>query len=179
MNQTDLNDIYIDALKDAYLTLRRRYDPSSYGIGKCFTPRLAPIADLLIQGKGDPYAYMQFVFDHFATKTCDVYPNMVMSPKLVTLFLEARKDCEEELKLILRLQSDYVTTHTKNGRPLEYILKDRLAPLSAVFRFALAWSSQLFDVAELFRLDATRMLMFEPLYKQLLFKWLPEDMKNV
>ena len=116
----------------------------------------------------DPYTYVLFVYD-LCSEHMDWVPiNMVASSKTVQRFILDRPSREAELQLILASQSDYVRTHLENGERMEEILCDPDAPLSAVFRYAVALTMELQDIANNCKESAEEMLLFEPMYGVLL-----------
>lgn len=178
--------IYVDALVDAYTQMRRRYRPDYKGhVGAENRCRVHRIAQLIMKEELDPYAFMLFAFDRCAVHSDDVYIPMVFSEQAVDLYRQAHhadlvdNDRMAELKLLLRLQSDTIIRRLWRGDTLQEILTDDLEGLSAVFRFASAWGFGERELAERFRSDAKRMLMFDPCYRKLLKGLLPEDMLHV
>jgi hypothetical protein len=165
----------ICALKEAFVGIQRRYRPDIRRAGGDDL-KWRNTAFLLLANECNPFAYMSFAFDacsHLGT----VYPNMVTTGHMVQKYVMERPDIESDLKLLIKLQADSISHLLKRGRSLEEVLLDTTLELSAVFRFALAWSENRHDIAARFREAAQRMLTFQPLYKQLLAKWLPEELR--
>lgn len=171
--------IYVEALKDAYCILRRHHKSDFKGLGAGYNEQIVPIAERLIRLNGCPYAYMQYVFDCMAATGGDVYVPMFCSEKMVDSFISGRVERERELDIIVYGQAEKVKARLRDGLTLDQILDDPDLPLSSVFCYALACSEQRHDLAVKFENGAKRMLIFEPHYKKLLGKWLPEKMKNV
>lgn len=170
---------YMDAMKDAFTQLKRRYRPAFVGVGN-HEDRLWRAAAVMLHEQGlDPYSYMQFAFLLFSGNTDDVFPRMVTSPKVITRYIEERPARKAELEIILRSQATYMKTRLDSNVPLDAILLDTLAPLSAVFRFAIAFVEKREDLMAKFKKDAEKMVLFEPLYAALLGDWLPDDVKGL
>jgi hypothetical protein len=179
MSHDEIVATYVDALKDAYKRLRVRYRTDFRGLGERYDKALKPVAEALDSHKIDPYPYMQFIFDHLAYKNMDVYPKMICSLNWVNRFLESRPERNEEIQLLINLQSKVIERRLNSGENLQNILLDPHAELSVVFRYAVACSQGEDKLAKLFEKDAVTMLVFEPLYKQYLWDWLPEHARNV
>lgn len=172
----ELYSAYAFALKDAYVTLRKRFRPDYTGRTNSPEEKWIACAAVLANNDLNPYSYAQFIFDITLTTHGDVYENQFLSLKLANEFVAERPRLIERIKLSIRLQADTISVRTGKGEALDTILDDRYAGLSPIFSFAAAWSVGQFALAEKFRSDATLMLKFEPLYRELLGKWLPEDM---
>ncbi len=174
----ELNAAYADALKDAYIRKRKQWRPDYSG--RLASPDQAWLscAELLAKHNLDPYAYTQFVFDIFIGAQPDVYENQITSINLAETFVTERPKLIERVKLRVRIQADIVSTRIKHGETLESILGDTMAGISPVFAFAAAWSESKHQLAEGFKDDAMRMILFEPLYLELLGQYLPEGAKN-
>lgn len=179
MNHDEIVATYVDALKDAYKRLRMRYRTDFRGLGTRYDEALKPVASALDMHKIDPYPYMQFIFDALALKHMDVYPKMICSLNWINRYLESRPDREEEVRLLIELQSKVIEARLNSGEDLKDILLDARADLSVVFRYAVAHSQGEDKLALEFEEDALRMLIFEPLYKKHLWEWLPERARHV
>lgn len=172
-------EAYVAALKDAYVTLRRRYRPDYSGRFTSSPDSWVRCAQVLVANDLDPYAFAQYVFDWIAESAGDVYENQITSLRLAESFRQERPKLAERTNLRVRLEADELSMLTKTGYSLEEALTNPCSQISPVFAFAAAWSEKKFDLAERFRADAKAMILFEPLYAKLLGQWLPEDMKNV
>ena len=170
--------LYIEALKEAFTTLKRRYRSDFQSVGRRDDPRWRQCAQLLLEKGIDPFAYMNFVFDSMTKFNHDVFPTTAVSPAMAARYEEERPARETQVRLIVKLQAEELKRRIDNGESLPEVLEDPLAQLSAVMRFAAAWSEKRFDLAAKFREDAERMLAFEPLYRKLLADWLPEELSN-
>jgi len=179
MTRDDKVAIYVEALRDAYYRLRKRIDPRFMGLSVSYNERLEPIAEALIDHNGDPYSYLLFVFDRLLEYGDAVYPNMFISQKMLNRFFEWRPVRIEQLRRIVHTQEVLVKAALRDGLGLPEILLDMNFQMGAPFRYALAYSNGLPEIAERFREETERMLIFEPYYKELLGNWLPERMKNV
>jgi hypothetical protein len=168
--------LYIDQLKDAYVRARRFRDPRFRKPSPKHEHFWSQAAKLLCEGGGNPYAFIRWSYDGCAKAVGEGYVNAVTSPKRIAVFLNDRPRQLQQLKLLVFLQADTMKARVNVGESVEEVLTDKRAPLSAIFRFAAAWSSRRFELAAKFRREAERMLLFEPAYKDLLGKYLPEEM---
>lgn len=170
---------FVEALRDAYVTLRRQTRKDSVGLGKRAEPQLRRLAGALYHRGGDPYAYMQFCFDIAAEHARDIsYTRIIFSDGMINRFFMARDKRRAELELLLRLQADDLATYLDLGRKLEDILRDDHIGFSPPFRFVAAVQAGNSDLVEEFREEAEEMMKFEPLYRDIYRKWLPEDLKH-
>jgi hypothetical protein len=161
------------------LTLRRMTRKDSIGLGPRFEPELRRLAGQLLYRGGDPRSYMQYVFDQAAEHGSDItYPRILFSNEMVNRFFLARVTRRDELELLARLQAHTLEARLNDGRSMEDILRDPREELSAVFRFLVAHLSKLTELENELRDDATMMLDYEPLYREVYGKWLPEELKN-
>ena len=171
-------DNFVATLRDAYLTLRRQTRPDSVGLGPRFEPQLRRLAGQLMHRGGDPRSYMQYIFDQAAEHGSDTaYTRIIFSNEMVNRYFLARSKRKDELELLARLQAQELECRLKNGAPLEKVLRDPRVELSALFRFLSADLAGLTELKEELRKDAMLMLDYEPLYREVYAKWLPEDSK--
>ena len=172
-------DAFVRALRDAFLTLRRMTRKDSIGLGPRFEPELRRLAGQLLYRGGDPRSYMQYVFDQAAEHGSDIaYPRILFSNEMVNRFFLARVKRREELELLAHLQAHTLETRLNDGRQMEDILRDPQLELSVIFRFLVAHLSKLPELENELRDDAMMMLNYEPLYREVYGKWLPEELKN-
>jgi hypothetical protein len=167
---------YSDAITKAYMQMRHRYRPELVYMSNRDKKMVDGLAERLWHCKINPYNYVRFVFDLYARQTGDVFFPMVASPKSVQAYIEERPIDEDNIKRLVQLQYQLVETEKSYGRTLRDILTDYHLQLSAVFRYAVAWTVGEEDLCELFRKDAERMILFEPLYQELLKNALPEEL---
>ena len=172
-----LVDAFVDALKEALLAKRRRYRPELRSTNK-FDDMMKRTALVLIDHECDPFRFVNYVFDLFIEKHDDVYPNMLCSDWAIGKFLSESPKFEHQVELTVKLMADHVKTRLGRGDTFDEVLTDAHAPLSALFRFALAHSEKRPDLADRFRRAAEEQLFFEPLYRKFLGKWLPEGFGN-
>lgn len=166
---------YVDALRDAYLTLRRTTRPESFGLGRKHDPELRKLAVSLFNRRANPYSYMQYMFDCGAMRGNDVaFANIIFSPKMLNMYFMERPEREADLKILSGLQSNLLSVQLKKGKSLERILLDQSYELNAVFRYVAALAANQPQLAKIFAEDAKRMMMFEPLYAELYKDWLPK-----
>jgi hypothetical protein len=175
----ELVEATVECLIEAYITLRRRWLPDYRGVQGKDRASFYQVSKVLAKHNLDPYAFASFVFDKITKVAVDVYPNQITSINLALEFAEQRPLIKDKIDLIVQLQFNSIATRLKNGDKLEDILHDRYAELSAVVRYATAWSEGLTSISEEFLEDAERMIMFEPYYVELLGKWLPEGLRRV
>jgi hypothetical protein len=181
--QVDLDAVGIElfarCLKDAYLLMRRQTRPDSRGLGTRFDADVTRVAAALFFRHGSPYGYMQYVFDKSAEFGSDIsYPGIFLSDKMVNRYFLDRVDRYNELKLIAQLQTGELEHRLSMGETLSEVLMDSSAQLNAVFRYAAACSAECRKLADCFVAEACEMLLFEPYYRELFSKWLPEEMKD-
>lgn len=167
---------YADAVTKAFLQMRRRYRPELTFMSHRDQKMVEGLAQLLWQNKINPYNYVRFVYDLYSRRTGDVHFPMLASPKTVQAYVEERPIDEDRLRRVVQLQYGVVEDEKARGRTMREILTDYHLQLSAVFRYAIAWTVGEEDLCELFRKDAERMMLFEPLYRELLKKALPEEL---
>lgn len=172
-----LLDAYIDALKEALLLKRRRYRPELRKTEK-HDALWRRAALFLIDQECDPFRYIEWAFAQFISKHDDVYPGMVTADWCLSKFVQEAPSHEHELGLRVKLAAEHVKFRIQKGATLEEVLTDPSAPLSPVFRFALAWSEKRYELAERLREDAQEALFFEPGYKKILSAWLPEEWRK-
>lgn len=174
--EEELVNAYIECIQDAYIQMRKRWKPDYRGhLHQATDNRWRQCARILAQHQADPYAYVQYVFDILTVERADVYENEVTGLGLTNSFLEERPKLRERVRLRVQLQSERVSLRINSGEKLDEILNDPYAELSPIFKFAAAWSQERHDLAALFQEDARRMMLFEPLYAELLCKWLPAE----
>ncbi len=161
------------ALKRSYVMLQKRYRPDIKHAGGDES-RWQAAAKMLLANSCDPYGYMAYAFEIFIQKGT-VVPNMVTSLKIVERYVLEKPDLDAELELLIQLQANLVQTYLRNGVSLPEILGNTKLEMSAVFRYALAYSEKLYDLAVRFEEDAKRMLVFKPAYRHILAKWLPAE----
>lgn len=172
-------EMYACRLKETYLMLRRVTRPDSCGLGARYDEAVNRVAAALYYRSGNPVSYMQYAFDKSSEFGNDVsYPAIFLSEKMVNRYFMDRKSREEEIRLLLRLQTAELERRLSEGDSLRAVLCDPLAQMSSVFRLAAAFSAGDTELAGRFVEDAREMLLFEPLYKELLGKWIPEDLKD-
>lgn len=172
-------DSFVKALRDSYLTLRRQTRKDSVGLGPRWEQDLRRLAGQLLHRGGDPRSYMQFVFDQAAEHGSDIsYPRIFFSGDTVNKYFVSRSKRREELEIMARLQATQLEARLKNGRDVEEILRDRDMELSALFRFVAAHLYGLKKLEEELRTDAMTMLIYEPIYREIYGKWLPEEVRN-
>jgi len=172
---------YTARLQEAYRDLQRRcLRTNAAAEFSCHAsdPRWERLAEELAKQQADPCAYVRFVFNIMLPVTHSIQPNMVTSGKLLSQFLEQQPIRREELRLMVCLQTEHVRARLQQGEPLETILLDTSAPLSAVFRYVMARSEKRWDLSKRFEEAAKSMLLFEPYYKELLGAWLPEGLRH-
>jgi hypothetical protein len=168
---------YVDSLKEALLLRRRRYRPGLLLTNE-FDEMMKRTALVLIDHNCDPFRYVNYVFNLFIDKHDDVYPTMLCSAWAINKFLEANLNFEHQLELSVKLMADHVKIRMERGDTFDEIVTDEHAPLTALFRFALAHSEKRADLAERFKKAAEEQLFFEPLYRKFLGQWLPEGFGN-
>lgn len=175
------NDLahYERAVLDAFTRLWRRYQPNKPTIPSTVNKGIDRLAAELMRLKINPYNYVQCIFEHHARFTGAVSFNMISSPASIQRYLEVRPEREAEIGVLVRIQTSKVEDLLSSGRSLREILTDYNEPLSAIYRYALANSTGEHDLCAIFKEDAERMLMFEPLYKKLLAPLLPKEMLDV
>lgn len=172
-------DVFVKALRESYLALRRRTRSDSLGLGPRFEPELRRLAGQLMYRGGDPRSYMQFLFDQAAEHGSDTtYPKIMFSADMLNRYFLARSKRREELELLSHLQAGQFESRISNGRQVEEILRDPRVELNAVFRFVVAHLYGLVELEKELREDASTMLDYEPLYREIYRKWLPEELKN-
>lgn len=167
---------YADAVTKAYTEMRRRYRPELLYISNRDKEKVEVLAEMLLHNHINPYNYVRFVFSLYAKRTGDVFFSMVASPKTVQAYMEERPIDEDNLRRLVELQYKTVDAEKAQGRTIREILTDYNLQLSAVFRYAIAWMVGEDDLCLLFRKDAERMMLFEPLYRELLKNVLPEEL---
>lgn len=173
---------YVDALRDAYLILRRQTRPESFGFGRQHDPELKKLAVSLFNRRANPYSYMQYMFDRAAVHGNDVtFANIIFSPKMLNMYFMERPERESDLRILYGLMSNTLSVQLKKGKSLERVLLDPSYELNAVFRYVAALAANQPRLAEVFAEDAKRMMMFEPLYAELYKDWLPkpQELRNV
>lgn len=169
---------YIQELKEHYLILRRRIWPSLARVSSHEDHLWLRAALKLLAAEAPPANYLQYVFERASAFSADVWPRMVTSDNFVEQYIAQRPDQRAALEQLIKLQAEQVQVQRQSGRSLEQVLLDPVLPLSAIFRFALAWSEGRLELAQRFRGPAEEMLVREPHYRQLLAKWLPEDLQH-
>lgn len=172
-------DQYSKAITDAFTRLWRRYRPEMHRVPSSTEQAITQLANELHRLQINPHNYVQFVFEYHARFTGSVCFNMIASPKSIAHYLEVRPEREQELAVLIKVQTGKVEDLLSSGKTLRDILTDYTQPLSAVYRYALANSTGEFDLCEIFKEDAERMLLFEPLYAKLLGRLLPKEMLDV
>lgn len=172
-------DAFVRVLRESYLALRRRTRPDSLGLGPRFEPELRRLAGQLMYRGGDPRSYMQFLFDQAAEHGSDTtYPKIMFSAEMINRYFLARSKRREELELLAHLQAGQLESRVNNGRPVEEVLRDQRIELNAIFRFVVAHLYGFVELEKELREDALTMLDYEPLYREIYRKWLPEELKN-
>ncbi len=174
----ELVDAYVECLKDAYVKMRRRWRPEFRGVPERHDKQLRPVAQILAQVTANPYSYVHFLFDLLTKGNPDVYINQLCSKTLACEYLSQRPNEEQRIKLNIFLMANAVKSKIDNGFPLEFVITSEFMELTPVFRYAVAVSNNRPDLAARYEQDARRMLEFEPLYKELLAEWLPEEIKQ-
>lgn len=169
---------YVEALKDAYTRMRRRWRSDFRGVPSSHDNQLVYVATVLAERRANPYSYVRYVFDILTKKTPDVYINQLGSVSLADDFINNRALLEKDVQREVYGMADIVKTKLEQGFSLEQILTSPFFSLSPVFRYACAWSEGKHELAKTWEEDAKRMILFEPLYKELLGNWLPEEMKR-
>ena len=164
---------YVDSLKEALLMKRRRYRPELRATNR-FDDMFERAALVLIDHKCDPFRFVNYAFELFIEKHDDVYPNMLCSDWALSKFIAENPKFEHQLELRVQLMADHVKARLNRGESLDEIVTDEHAPLTSLFKFALAHSEKRPDLAERFRRAAEEQLFFEPLYRKFLGQWLPE-----
>lgn len=167
---------YIAALQQAYTELRKVLIGKDTYFSVAEDVKWKPIAKILCEQGGDPYAYIRYVFDSLVRYKGDVFPNMITSVARVWEFIGTRAERLKDLTILMGLQTDAIRTRIKNGWSLDDIFEDPTIGLSPAVRFALAWSEKRFDLAEEWRERAREQIRFEPAYRELLRAWLPEEL---
>ena len=169
---------YADCLRTAYVEMRQqRAHSTARRIAPKSEPLLWKFAVMLHSREVSPFEYVSWCFDRLLRRHDDVYVNMVCSEALLGRFMAEAVDREKELDVLVKLQAHAIRRREERGEALSKILLDETAQLSAAIRFAVAHSRGDTELAENFREDAEKQLMFQPHYKKLLGKFLPEDMK--
>lgn len=166
---------YVECLKTAYSQLRKRWRPDYRGVGDATDHRFRAIAEILASKSMDPYAYVQYVFEHITPTHPDVHVNQVTSVMLATKYLEYRPIQEAKIRRGVYLNADKLKTRIGEGYTLEQALSDPYNHFTPVFAYAMACSKNDKELAAKFKDDAIEMLQFEPLYTELLGKWLPVE----
>lgn len=170
----DMLSLYMTALRDGYLRMRRRWRPEMHSVSHKHDEELRVLAYQLIEKRIDPYHYMKFACEYFARFASDVYVRMVCAPKVLESYEAFSVTHERELTLTISLQQGRVQGRLRAGDTLEEILNDTHESLSAVFRYAVAHRMGRPDLAERFKEKANEMLLFEPLYTKLMGSMLPK-----
>ena len=174
---SDNLEVYYDALREAYLMMRRRVRHEPFRFRNQDDDRWIEAARLLMEGRGDPFSYVKFVFDRYLKTIGDIWVNHLTSPRTINEYFKDREEIIKKLELTVSIMAEGVKVRVTNGWSLEEILEDKRRELSSVFKFALAWSEGRKDLAENFRAAAERAVLFEPELKRILGKWLPPDLK--
>lgn len=166
---------YENAIEKAYTHLRHRYRCELRYLSGRDRERIKGLAELLQCNKIDPYSYVNFVFNIFVRQTGDVYFEMIASPKMVKSYAEDRPMNDDILRRRVASQYELVESEKGRGRTIHDVLTDYKLQLSAVIRYSIAWTVGDEELCDLFRQDAERMMLFEPLYRELLKDALPEE----
>lgn len=170
----ELRGLYLEALRDAYLKLRRRWVPEMHAVSHSHDEKFHRLGQLLFEHNLDPYRYMKYAFEFFAKFAADIYPDMVCSPKVVDKFMSLKNEMDNDVQLMVQLQRAKVENRLRIGDTLDEVLLDTHEHLSAVFRYAVACAMCRPDLAIQFKAQALEMLLFEPLYGELLKDLLPQ-----
>lgn len=174
----EIRALYVNALKEAYLNLRRRVNPDIRKVvGK--ESSWEDVAVLLYRNGADPYDYVDYCFNEILKRHDDVYANMVASLRMGTQYLVDQPDRKAYLENIVFVQAGTFKDEIRRGRPVRDILLDPELPMSGLFRFATAFSLGHHDLLDRFKEDAVRMLLFKPYYKKLFEGQLPPEMSRV
>ena len=174
----ELVDAMVICLKDAYAKMRRRWRPDFRGVPERHDKQLRPVAEILVKANGNPYGYVHYLFDLLTRNNPDVYINQLSSKTLACEYLSQRPNERRRLELQTYLMANAVKTKLANGFPLEFVVTSEFMELTPIFRYAVAISNNRPDLASRYEDDAKRMLEFEPMYKELLGEWLPEEMRR-
>jgi hypothetical protein len=166
---------YVEALQQAYHDLRRRWRKGVRPPCGDDGGRWRRLAEVLAADGTDPYAYVQWVFDLLVEGHADVYANQVTSLAMAGEFIQYRPEQKARLRRLVALQADNLQQRLDRGDRIEDVLGDDLEQMSAVFRCAAASSQGLSELSGRFREQARRQVMFEPFYRELLGKWLPQE----
>lgn len=172
-------ETYVCLFKEAYVEQRRQSRPDARGgIPSSRDEDVIRIAAALKKRNGDPRSYMQYVFDAANLHGQDVaYLNCILSEKMVNKYFESRGPRRAELQMLMKMQGDELEAALKSGRSLREILTDPLSQMGVVFRYAAARAAGDEQLASQFEKEARRMLLVEPIYRELFSKWIPEDMR--
>lgn len=166
---------YERAIEKAYTQLRHRYRCELRYLSKRDQAKIKCLAEDLYHNKIDPYNYVNFVFNAFVRLTGDVFFDMIASPKMVKSYVEDRPMNDDIIRRRVSSQYALVENEKAKGRTIHEILTDYQLQINAVIRFAIAWTVGDDELCDLFRQDAERMMLFEPLYRELLKDALPEE----
>lgn len=170
----EMLNLYVTALRDGYLRMRRRWRPEMTGVSGKHDHAFRQLAYALISRKIDPYSYMKFACEFFSRFASDVYVDMICAPKILINYEEHRPNRERDLTVLVELQMGKVQARLRMGDTLDEILTDAHESLSAIFRFAVAHKMSRKDLSDRFKEQAVEMLLFEPLYAKLLGDLLPK-----
>lgn len=171
----ELRGLYLEALRDAYLRLRRRWVPEMHTVSHSHDPKFLRLAQLLFNNDLDPYRYMKFAFEFFARFSADVFPNQVCAPKVVSNYMYVKDEMDRDIRVMVQLQRSKIEGRLRAGDSIDEILLDPYEHLSAVFRYAVASAMGRDDLAIRFKAKALEMIVFEPLYKEVLQDLLPQE----
>ena len=173
--EKELLTAYDDALKDAYVQMRRRWEPKYGEVHFRYFELFRVAARKLKDERLDPYEYVQYAFDTLTPHYGALHPNMVTSLTVIEKFRKDAPDQHNQRALLVQLQVKTLEREMDRGRPLVENLIDPQLEMSAVFRYAMAQTMGEPQLLERFHDAARKQVLFKPYYKELLKGKIPEE----
>lgn len=176
--------ICVEKLKQAYTVMRRQQRPAYTLRNDPRKERLwVSCAEGLISRALDPMDYVRYVFEHIGMTDHGLqcpYVEQITSERWVDAFAAVAPTQKSKHIDRLQFQAEKLKTLMRNGFTLRWILLDIVEDLSPLFRYCVARSENLLDVAEMFREAAVFQAVTNPSCSEVYSEWglLPEELVN-
>lgn len=162
-------------MKAEYVRLRRRLEPRYVCPSSDDEPLWRAAAARLAAVGGTAESYIRFAFEHCLQRSSIVYVNMATSEKILARYAAQRPRYLKSLHVLVNLQAETVEAHLNSGESIEEIVLSPEIQLGPLFRYVASLYYGRPDLAVRFKEEAEELLREEPIYRELLKNWLPED----
>lgn len=162
-------------MREDFMVLRQMSN-SYYRVNPKDEKQWEHLAETLVRNKIPHRQYLKWAYEFYKRRFPVPLVGPIASDNAVKIFLDREpfmRDQKFDTALKCALQGDTLAFELKKGRTHQEIVEDSSLELGVVFRYAIAHSAGLRELAEKLRGQAERELHFNPHYREILGTFLP------